>query len=1265
MVERDCTKYESWIYEYVDGELPPIARAEFEEALEDCPALARRVKELRMLDERLQEVFLHFAPPEGIEKAIAEGLPDPKRLLGVPLFGEIAVALGFTTKEAVTRAIQEQKRRKLDGKDSLVGEILVEMGEMTPDQVKKTLDIQSEQGRPETLGGFEIIEQVGRGGMGVVYRARQLSMDRDVAIKILYPRLAADRKFVESFLKEAHAVAQLNHPNIITGIDAGEERGYIYLAMEYVDGPTLRQILKRDGKIPEGQAIDIALQVAEALEYARKQNFIHRDIKPDNIMLGKSGVVKVCDLGLAKRGEQDILAEEGEAVGTPHYLSPEQATGRSDIDTRSDIYSLGATLYHAVTGTTPFTGRDAREIMSKHVNAPLEPPREREPGISEGLEAIILKMMAKDPSERYSTPADLIRDLQLLKAGRPPVALQEKLIREGKLDPSVLLGRRKRSIAAVAALLLVLAGAGAAVMMNNGKEEPRRSLTPRSRTIGTATPTPTPESTRTREVVPPERRREMIAELEKMPAGKPEELEALARKAAEVHARLLGTPEGVRAGEILAEALKSLREAAGKLLAERKLQAERFVKEGKYAEALEAFGGLPEYARLSPLYASLTETLHELNREIEKAVEKRLEEARKATKAGRFDEAEGMLAKLAGEAPAEYLPAVTLAVQECREARHEYARRQSDIALAAILDNTLNGEFDKARKMLERYLADPVFEAYRERFSSATEYIEPIEEVMKAALKRLKELEGKRVSLRLKGEYDERKFKILEVKEDGIRVMELAPGTPKRTLSLSDIDPAGIAALARQVIMKRPKPEQKGAGLHALAVYLLFSGRFYDADKAAEEAEKFGVAGGSFDAVKRKYRRMLLNRFAVALLRKFEEAFEKGDYERVLETGKRLKDEFGESEVVTAKEAFIEGRMARARLETAGVTQFFRGKVSVTDAGYVAFDYDFDDPLQMADFAFDPEVWRASGGELVVGEDSSYRKGLHHFAVFARYAEMRAEYRNDRPNSVCFRLGGSWFGVNSFNGTGGIIPSFDEKKLWDGFSVNKTGFAFRMDGFVHRLRVVANGGGGLLTVDGKKLLEGRVAGRPSSFEMRDLGFARIRKLHLEGELDEKWLGLIGEVTSRMRKGTLARGLKRTLYSDLYFSRRVKEEVVRGIDAKFEMGSLPKRIKEPVYSLKYEGLFLAPEAGEYSFHMTMSARLRLRIDGAAIADNLQMRDRPDPNTYAKVKLEPGLHRFELFIANDGERFLVLRMRYDAGTGGDFPMPGILFYHEPEK
>ncbi|MBZ0090269.1 MAG: serine/threonine protein kinase, partial [Thermoanaerobaculia bacterium] len=206
------------------------------------------------------------------------------------------------------------------------------------------------------FGGYEILGELGAGGMGRVLRARDLALDRVVAIKVLASELSRDTAFVQRFQREARAVASLSHPNIVQIFAVGNLDGVHYLAMEYLDGQSLGRYLK-NGHWPEADAILIARQVCQALQVAHAAGIVHRDVKPDNLILTRRGEVKVVDLGIAKRVDEDqSMTQSGSAVGTPHYISPEQVQGRRDIDGRADIYSLGATLYHLATGHTPYTG---------------------------------------------------------------------------------------------------------------------------------------------------------------------------------------------------------------------------------------------------------------------------------------------------------------------------------------------------------------------------------------------------------------------------------------------------------------------------------------------------------------------------------------------------------------------------------------------------------------------------------------------------------------------------------------------------------------------------------------------------------------------------------------------------------------------------------------------------------------------------------------------------------------------------------------------
>jgi len=267
------------------------------------------------------------------------------------------------------------------------------------------------------LSKYEILEKIGRGGMGIVYKARQKSMDRIVAIKVLHERFTNDSAFVDRFIREAQAAGKLSHPNIIHVHDVGKEKGLYYFSMEYISGSTVTSLLMEKGFFPADEALDIVKQVAKALDYAHKNNIIHRDIKPDNIMITEGGEVKLADLGIARNLKESTSdVEKSTVYGTPLYMSPEQALGM-DLDGRTDIYSLGATAYHMVTGRVPFKAEKAVDVLKKHINEPLIPPDAVNPAVPEQVSRLIQIMMAKDPEERFQSAMEVVEEIKHIQKG--------------------------------------------------------------------------------------------------------------------------------------------------------------------------------------------------------------------------------------------------------------------------------------------------------------------------------------------------------------------------------------------------------------------------------------------------------------------------------------------------------------------------------------------------------------------------------------------------------------------------------------------------------------------------------------------------------------------------------------------------------------------------------------------------------------------------------------------------------------------------------
>jgi serine/threonine-protein kinase len=271
-------------------------------------------------------------------------------------------------------------------------------------------------GRPlRRLGDFTILRRLGEGGMGAVYLGYHAGQQCQVAIKVLSEELAASRASVDRFYREARTGTLLRHPAIVRTITAAQdaETGRHYLVQEYVDGVSSHALLEKLGRLPVGDVVRIGLDVASALAYLHGRNFVHRDIKPDNILLTRTGQAKLADLGLAKRlGEVQPLTALHEGFGTPYYMPHEQALNARRVDGRSDIFALGATLYHLVTGEVPFPGEDAEEIFERKRVGAFRPASAINPAVPPGLDAILARMLAHDPGERPESGLQVVADLE-------------------------------------------------------------------------------------------------------------------------------------------------------------------------------------------------------------------------------------------------------------------------------------------------------------------------------------------------------------------------------------------------------------------------------------------------------------------------------------------------------------------------------------------------------------------------------------------------------------------------------------------------------------------------------------------------------------------------------------------------------------------------------------------------------------------------------------------------------------------------------------
>jgi serine/threonine-protein kinase len=556
------------------------------------------------------------------------------------------------------------------------------------------------------IASYQVEERLGQGAMGVVYRARHVNLDKVVALKIL--NVQGDSKDVESYVKrfilEARSAAALNHPNLVQAYDVGEENGVFYLAMEYVEGENVKQLVERDGRLPEKKAVEVAVQVASALSHAHEHGLIHRDVKPSNIMLTGDGTAKLLDLGLARRVEKDkdpALTTEGRAIGTPYYMSPEQGLDMP-IDHRADIYALGATLFYMVTGDVPFRAPTPQGVIAKHINERAPDPRSRVKEVSPELSRLILEMLRKDPKER---PADCtaVKDAldALLDSRR---AAKRSRLRSTMTSSDEKRSRDSRKGPLVPALIGTLAAAAAGLLVvtvarpSHGSTPGTTVATAPAATVSAPTPTAAP---RVEETSPDPTRTAQDA-LERRATERLAQVEGSHTKGWELHDALDDVARAFPATRAGSNAARAVHELEGRLGLD---------EEHRVDEAWKAFEASSDTEKLAPIAELAEHARSDRGRDRARAKladgEKRLE--------GRADELEGRARELATaerEDEAAKLLRTAAGIRKDPAKRADLARRADELDRAR--DTRLAGARD-AKITSERARYAALCETLRER----------------------------------------------------------------------------------------------------------------------------------------------------------------------------------------------------------------------------------------------------------------------------------------------------------------------------------------------------------------------------------------------------------------------------------------------------------------------------------------------------------------------------------------------------------------------
>ncbi|MFP4057369.1 MAG: protein kinase domain-containing protein [Candidatus Brocadiia bacterium] len=706
---------------------------------------------------------------------------------------------------------------------------------------------------PRELAGFELLEKIGQGAMGSVFRARQKELDRVVALKVLSPRLARNEQFVARFLREARAAGRLNHPNIVAAIDVGEDQGFYFFAMEYVDGEPLSRLIARQGALPEARALHIAAEVARALDHAFQKDLIHRDIKPDNIMITRDDRVRVTDFGLAKALGADAPGDGDRFLGTPAYVAPEQVRSEPDIDCRADIFSLGVTLYQMLTGELPFQGANPMAVAAAVCGEPLPSLRKRCPDIRQATVRAVEKMTAKDPADRYATPADAVAALEAaaaaprIKPRAPSEAIQAR--RRSR--------RRRKLVGAIVTLVLILA-ANAVIFIFFSKDLFRGDRDEADAQAAEDGPEPDADAgdgpSPTGSVR--EEARRLLGDLDQALAdarayardhpddyvGQIERYrEALryremlrdfpAAERQRLPAELLRRVDQVE--QTLADLEQKADEAAAAQLQRLNAQVDELFAQGQFAQGLHLLETFPQGLRTAAAVEKLEAYRSHYRQRAAEQFEEIDQRATKLIQQGHLDQARGIYL----EAKQWGVPQVSRRAEEQLAAIEELVAKQADqrfqqarAAYRQVAKETLDllaaGDYEAAHKLVDTRKVDPQVAPVRERFDGLQHLVRTAEEVWGRVLGGIRKLDrGDTVRL------DGIGWTFVGL-DDGI--LRLRMGKAERGLSLAQLKPSHARLFLGQSPGWEPRFRVK------FALYLLAQGH----DEAARaELGKAKAAG--------------------------------------------------------------------------------------------------------------------------------------------------------------------------------------------------------------------------------------------------------------------------------------------------------------------------------------------------------------------------------------------------------------------------------------